>query len=94
MAESFATTGLVINFYSIPQDAVSAQAIEDLKSQLTRLEKAIRAEGDRTQAQKCHDEFQRNWEQASTLGQKTHCLLTYAICLGHGFNISIPIKLG
>ena len=92
-ASSGVTFIIVNNFYFAESpEAVSDRDFEELQAKIRNLEAQIELiSGQKTQAQKCKEEFERNWQEAATKPQMYHCLMTYCICLVQGFNVSFPI---
>ena len=72
--------------------AVPDRAYKEMEAKVRDLETKIAAiSGPKTQAFKCQADFDQCWQVATTKTEKWHCLMTYTICLGHGFNLSFPL---
>ncbi len=92
--ESSGITYTIINhFHFAPSpEAVPERAYADLHARLGALETHLAAIPDtKTHAFKCKEEFDQCWAAATTKPQKSHCLMTYSFCMGHGFNLSFPL---
>ncbi len=73
-------------------EAVSDSSYEELEARVRNLEAQIAELPEpKTQAFKCKENFQREWQTATTKLQKWHCLMTYGWCLAHGFNLYFPL---
>ena len=84
---------IVNNFHFAPNpEAVPDRHYEELLTMVKAMESKIEmVPSAKTHAQRCKEEHESNWQNAYTKRQQFHCLVTYAACLAHGFNISIPI---
>ena len=93
-ASSGVTYIIVNNFHFAPSpEAVPDHKFEELRTMVKALESKIEmVPSAKTHAQKCKEEYERNWQQAHTKPEKFYCLTTYATCLAHGFNMSISIS--
>ncbi len=87
-------TYIIVNHFHFAQspEEVPDQRYEELLTMVKVLESKVELlPAAKTHAQKCKEEFDRNWQNAHTKAEMFHCITIYAACLGHGFNISIPI---
>src|SRR4051794_3763236 len=67
-AGSGVTYIIVNNFHFVESpDAVSAQSFDELRAKVAELQSQLQAKPDeRSRAQRCMEEFQGNWEKATT----------------------------
>lgn len=92
-ASSGITYIIVENFHFAPSpEAVPDRFYEELQARVRDLETHLAAiSGTKSHAFKCKEEFDECREAATTKPEKWHCLMTYAVCMGHGFNLSFPL---
>jgi len=84
------------HFASSPEE-IPDEKYEQLRAKAEALEAELEKTDKKTHAQKCKEEFESNWKEASTKFQKGVCLTTFFACMGHGIKINSIIgnvKLG
>ena len=92
-ASSVITYMIVENFHFAPSpEAVSDRSYEELQGKISELETHIAAIPEPlTDAFRCKQDFEGCLETAANKTAFWHCLMVYAICLAHGFNLSFSL---
>lgn len=74
-------------------EQVPDEKFEDLQAKIVLLEEKIKeaAPAARTHAFQCKADFDDTWKLAATKMEKFRCLVTYLVCLTHGFDITVKV---